>query len=114
MRRHSRDSAEREQRQQRFLAYLADAHTTDEEKGVITLVMLGHAGVYLLLAATEMTWVALTAARVLRRRDEGLLAAVHTAVHAPTLAVFVAADLGYVVLRRATLARIDRRIGFRV
>jgi hypothetical protein len=33
MRRHSRDSAEREQRQQRFLAYLADAHTTDEEKG---------------------------------------------------------------------------------
>jgi hypothetical protein len=68
----------------------------------------------LLLAATEMTWVALTAARVLPRRDEGLLAAVRTGVHAPTLAVFVAADLGYVVLRRAMLARIDRRIGFRV
>jgi hypothetical protein len=68
----------------------------------------------LLLAATEMTWVALTAARVLRRRDEGLLAAVRTGVHARTLAVFVAADLGYVVLRRAMLARIDRRIGFRI
>jgi hypothetical protein len=76
--------------------------------------MLGHAGVYLLLAATEMTWVALTAARVLRRHDEGPLVAVRTGVHAPTLAVFVAADLGYVVLRRAMLARIDRRIGFRI
>jgi len=37
-----------------------------------------------------------------------------TGVHAPTLAVFVAADLGYVMLRRAMLARIDRRIGFRI
>jgi len=114
MRRHARDSAEREQRQQRFLAYLADTHATDEEQGVITLVMLGHAGVYMLLAATEVTWVALTAARVLRHRNEGLLAAARTGVHAPTLAVFVAADLGYVVLRRAMLARIDRRIGFRI
>jgi hypothetical protein len=113
MRRQSRDSAEREQRQQRFLAYLADARTSDEEKGVIMLVMLGHAGVYLLLAATEVTWVALTAARVLRRRDDGLLAAVRAGMHTPTLAVFVAADLGYVALRRAMLARIDRRIGFR-
>ena len=113
MSRHSRDSAEREQRQQRFLAYLADARTTDEEKGVITLVMLGHAGVYLLLAATEVTWVAVTAARVLRHRDEGLLAAVRTGVHTPALAVLVAANLGYAALRRVTLARLDRRIGFR-
>ena len=113
MRRQSRDSAEKEQRQQRFLAYLADARTSDEEKGVIMLVMLGHAGVYLLLAATEVTWVALTTARVLRHRDNGLLAAVRTGVHTPTLAVFVASDLGYVALRRAMLARIDRRIGFR-
>lgn len=75
--------------------------------------MLGHAGVYLLLAATEVTWVAVTAARVLRRRDDGLLAAVRTGVHTPTLAVFVAANLGYTALRRATLARLDRRIGFR-
>ena len=113
MRRHFRDSAEREQRQQRFLAWLADTRTSDEEKGVITLVMLGHAGVSLLLAATEVTWVAVTAARVLRRRDDGLLAAVRAGVHTPTLAVLVAANLGYVVLRRAMLARIDRRIGFR-
>jgi hypothetical protein len=113
VRRHSRDSAEREQRQQRFLTWLADAHTSDEEKGVITLVMLGHAGVYLLLAATEVTWVALTAARVLRHRDNGPRTAMRTGVHTRTLAAFVAADLGYVVLRRATLARIDRRIGFR-
>jgi predicted component of type VI protein secretion system len=113
MRRHAQDNAESEQRQERFVAYLADAHTSDEEKGVIALVMLGHAGVYLLLAATEVTWVALTAARVLRRRDDGLRAAVRAGVHTPTLAAFVAANLGYAVLRRATLARIDRRIGFR-
>jgi len=113
MRRHFRDSAEREQRQQRFLAWLADTRTSDEEKGVVTLVMLGHAGVYLLLAATQVTWVALTAARVLRRRDDGLRTAVRTGVHTPALAAFVAADLGYVVLRRAILARIDRRIGFK-
>jgi predicted component of type VI protein secretion system len=113
MGRHSRDDAESAQRQERFLAYLSDARTSDEEKGVITLVMLGHAGVYLLLAATEVTWVALTAARVLRRRDDGLRAAVRAGVHTPTLAAFVAADLGYVVLRRAILARIDRRIAFR-
>jgi hypothetical protein len=36
-----------------------------------------------------------------------------TGVHKPALAAFVAADLGYVVLRRAILARIDRRIGFK-
>src|SRR5436190_17690194 len=84
VRHHSPDSAESEQRQQRFLAYLADARTSDEEKGVITLVMLGHAGVWLLLAATEVTWVAVTAARVLRRRDDGLLAAVRAGVHTPT------------------------------
>jgi hypothetical protein len=76
MRRHSRDSAEHEQRQERFLSYLADVRTSDEEKGVITLVMLGHAGVYLLLATTEVTWVALTAARVLRHRGDGLRTAV--------------------------------------
>ena len=113
MRRHFRDSAEREQRQQRFLAWLADTRTSDEEKGVVTLVMLGHAGIYLLLAGTEVTWVALTATRVLRRRDDGLRAAMRTGVHKPALAAFVAADLGYVVLRRAILARIDRRIGFK-
>src|SRR5690349_21899150 len=113
MRHHSRDSAESERRQQRFLAYLADARTSDEEKGVITLVLLGHAGVYLLLAATEVTWAAVTAARVLRRRHDGLPAALRTGVHMPTAAVFLAADLGYVVLRRAALARLDQRIGLR-
>ena len=113
MRRHSRDSAGRERRQQRFLAFLADAGTSDEEKGVITLVLLGHAGVYLLLTATEVTWIAVTAARVLRRRDDGLRAAVRTGVHTPTLAVFVAANLGYVAVRRAILAWLDRRIALR-
>jgi predicted component of type VI protein secretion system len=113
MRRHSRDSAGRERRQQRFLAYLADAGTSDEEKGVITLVLLGHAGVYLLLTASEVTWIALTVARVLRRRDDGLRTAVRAGVHMPTLAVFVAANLGYVAVRRAILAWLDRRIALR-
>ncbi len=51
---HSRDAAESERRQQRFLAYLADARTSDEEKGVITLVMLGHAGVQASTALTQV------------------------------------------------------------
>ncbi|HEY2307778.1 MAG TPA: hypothetical protein VGI05_18040 [Streptosporangiaceae bacterium] len=113
MRRHSRDSAGRERRQQRFLAFLADAGTSDEEKGVITLVLLGHAGVYLLLTATEVTWIAVTAARVLRRRDDGLRVAVRTGVHTQTLAVLVAANLGYAAVRRAILAWLDRRIALR-
>jgi hypothetical protein len=78
MHRHPPDSQESEERRRRFLAYLADARTSDEEKGVITLVLLGHAG-----------------------------------VHKPTLAMFLAADMGYVVLQRATLARLDRRIALR-
>lgn len=55
----------------------------------------------------------LTAARVLRQRDDGQRAAMRTGVHTPNLAMFMAADLGYVALRRAMLARLDRRIGFR-
>lgn len=111
--RRSGNSAESEQREQRFLAYLADARTSDEEKGIIALVLLGHAGFYLVLATTELAWAALTAARVLRRRDDGLPTAVRAGVHTPTLAMFVAANVGCVVLRRAILARLDRRIGFR-
>jgi hypothetical protein len=33
-----------------------------------------------------------------------------TGVHRPTLAMFVTANVGYMVLRRAILARFDRRI----
>ncbi len=113
MRRHFRDDQDGEERQQRFLAYLADARTSDEEKGVITLVLLGHAGVYLLLTATEVTWIAVTAGRVWQRREDGLLSAVRTGVHRPALAAFLAADVGYVVLRRSILARFDRRIALR-
>jgi hypothetical protein len=76
-------------------------------------VLLGHAGVYLLLTAAEVTWVALTVARVLRRRDDGLRTAVRAGVHTPTLAVFVAANLGYVAVRRAILGWLDRRIALR-
>ena len=113
MHRHTPDSQEGEERRQRFLAYLADARTSDEEKGVITLVLHGHAGVYLLLTVAEVTWVAVTAARVWRHRDDGVLRAMRTGMHKPALAVFLAADMGYVVLRRATLARFDRRIALR-
>jgi hypothetical protein len=113
MRHHPPDSQDSEERRQRFLAYLADARTSDEEKGVITLVLLGHAGVYLLLTAAEMTWVGITAARVWRHRDDGVLRAMRTSVHKPTLAMFVAANMGYAVLQRATLARFDRRIALR-
>jgi hypothetical protein len=60
-----------------------------------------------------MTWVAVTAARVWRHRDDGVLRAMKTGVHKPTLAMFLAADMGYVVLRRAALARFGRRIALR-
>jgi hypothetical protein len=113
MRRHSRDSADSPERQQEFMAYLADARTSDEEKGVITLVLLGHAIVYLLLTATEVTWIAVTAARVWRRRQDGLLRAVRPGEHVPALAAFLAANMGYAVLRRAILARLNQRIALR-
>jgi hypothetical protein len=113
MRRHFRDDQDSQERQQRFLAYLADARTSDQEKGVIALVLLGHACGYLVLTAAEVTWIAVTAARVWQRREDGLLSAVRTGVHRPALAVFLAADVGYVVLQRAILARFDRRIALR-
>jgi hypothetical protein len=113
MRRHSRNSADSPERQQEFLAYLADAHTSDEEMGVITLVLLGHAIIYLLLTATEVTWIAVTAARVWRRREHGLLKAVRPGVDVPALAALLTANVGDSVLRRAILARLNRRIALR-
>ena len=80
---------------------------------MITLVLLGHAGAYLLLTAAEVTWIAVTAARVWRHRDDGGLCAMRAGVHKPTLVLVVATHMGYVVLRRATLARFDRRIALR-
>jgi hypothetical protein len=113
MRRHSRNDQVSEERQQRLLAYFEDARTSDREKGVIVLMLGGHAYVYLLLAGAEVTWIAVMAARVWRRRDDGPLGAVRTGLHKPTLAAFLAADVGYLVLRRVLRASIDRRLALR-
>jgi hypothetical protein len=107
MRRHPRDGQERDQR---FLAYFADARASDEEKGALMLVLVAHAGVYLVLATAQAAWIAVTAVRVWQRRGDGLRGAMRTGVHKPTLVALAAADIGYVALRRAMLAELDRRV----
>jgi hypothetical protein len=107
MRPHPHDGQKRDQR---FLAYFADARTSDEDKGALMLVLVAHAGAYLVLATAHAAWIAATAVRVWQRRADGLLGAMRTGVHKPTLVALVAADMGYVVLRRAILAELDRRV----
>ena len=73
------------------------------------LVLVAHAGVYLLLTAAQAIWVVAMAVRVWRRREAGLTAAVRTGVHKPTLAVMLAAQLAYVIFRRVGLGKLNRR-----
>ena len=74
------------------------------------LALFAHAFVYLLLTVAEASWVVAVAVRVWRRREAGITTAMRTGVHKPTLAVLLAAQLSYVILRRVGLAKINRRV----
>ncbi|MGI9008451.1 MAG: hypothetical protein ACR2FU_20040 [Streptosporangiaceae bacterium] len=103
MRRHPRDQEQR----RRIDAYLTGA--ADEEKGRVMVALFGHAVIFLLLFAAESIWAGFTAVRVWRRREMGLAQAARTGVHKPTLVVFLAAPVLYELLRKAGIARLDRR-----
>jgi len=98
-----------DEQQLRGLAYLTDDRVPAEERGRVMLVLVAHAGVYLLLTAAQAIWVVAMAVRVWRRREAGLTAAVRTGVHKPTLAVMLAAQLAYVIFRRVGLGKLNRR-----
>ena len=74
------------------------------------MALFTHACLYLLLTAAEASWVVAVAVRVWRRREAGMTTATRTGVHKPTLAVLLAAQLSYVILRRVGLAKLNRRI----
>jgi hypothetical protein len=102
--------ADRRQEQQNAIhAYLTDGRAPEQERGWVMVALVAHAFAYLLLAATEAVWVAVTAVRVWRRRDAGLPEAARSAVHKPTLAGLLVANLLFEALRRAGLAELDRR-----
>ena len=61
------------------------------------------------LVAVLAIWVVALAVRVWRRREVGMITAVRTGVHKPTLAVLLAAKLTYVILRRVGIAKINQR-----
>lgn len=91
------------------MAYMTDVRAPAEDKGQVMLALVGHAFLYLLLTAAEVTWVGVMAVRVWRRREVGLARAVRTNVHKPTLAVLLAAHLLYAVLRRVGITKLNRR-----
>jgi hypothetical protein len=103
VRRHPSD----QEQQRRIHAYLTGA--ADQEKGVVLLALFGHAAIFLLLSAAETIWVGSTAVRVWRRREVGLTQAVRTGVHKPTLVGLLATHILYVLLRKAGIAKLDRR-----
>jgi DNA-binding LytR/AlgR family response regulator len=103
VRRHPRDQEQR----RRIDAYLTGAD--DEEKGRVMMALFGHAVIFVLLSAVEAIWVGFTAVRVWRRREMGLARAARTGVHKPTLVVLLAAHVLYEVLRKAGVAKLDRR-----
>jgi hypothetical protein len=96
-----------EERRRRIDAYLAGA--ADEEKGAVMLALVGHAVIFLLLFAAETTWLGFTVTRVWRHRELGVTQAVRTGVHKPSLVVLFAAHVLYLLLRRAGIAKLDRR-----
>ena|SRR5215471_5693831 len=98
-----------EQRQQ-FMAFMADDGAPAEERGRVMLALFVHACLYLMLTAAEASWVVAVAVRIWRRRGAGLSSAMRTGVHKPTLAVLLAAQLSYVILRRVGLAKLNRRV----
>ena len=103
------DPRSQEQRQQ-FMAYMADDGAPAEARGQVMLALVAHAWLYLLLTAAEVSWVVAVAVRVWRRREDGMTTAIRTGVHKPTLAVLLAAQLSYVILRRVGRAKLNRRV----
>jgi|SRR6516162_677047 hypothetical protein len=103
------DPRSQEQRQQ-FMAYMADDGAPAEARGQVMLALFAHACLYLLLTAAEASWVVAVAVRVWRRREAGMTTAMRASVHKPTLAVLLAAQVGYVILRRVGLAKLNRRV----
>ena len=103
------DPRSQEQRQQ-FMAYMADDGAPAEARGWVMLALFAHAWLYLLLTAAEVSWVVAVAVRVWRRREAGMTTAMRASVHKPTLAVLLAAQVGYVILRRVGLAKLNRRV----
>jgi hypothetical protein len=91
----------------RIDAYLTGAD--DEEKGRVMVALFGHAVIFWLLSAAEAIWVGSTAVRMWRRREMGLIQAARTGVHKPTLAVLLVVHVLYEVLRKAGIAKLDRR-----
>jgi hypothetical protein len=105
MGRHPRRSQDQHRR---LAAHLADDRASTEERGWYMLALVGHAFLYLVLTATEAIWVVAMALRVWRRRDVGLVEAARTGVHKPTLSALLAANLGFAVVRRIGLAKVER------
>ena len=89
---------------------MADDGAPAEARGWVMLALFAHACLYLLLTAAEASWVVAVAVRVWRRREAGLTTAMRTGVHKPTLAVLLAAQLSYVILRRVGLAKLNRQV----
>jgi len=92
------------------MAYMSEDGAPAEARGRVMLAMFAHAFGYLLLTAAEASWVVAVAVRVWRRREAGMTTAMRTGAHKPTLAVLLAAQLAYVILRRAGLAKLNRRV----
>jgi len=103
------DPRSQEQRR-RFMAYMSEDGAPAEERGRVMLALFGHAFAFLILTAAEASWVVAVAVRVWRRREAGMTTAMRTGVHKPALAVLLAAQLGYVILRRVGLAKLNRRV----
>jgi hypothetical protein len=91
------------------MAYMSDEGTPMEEKGRVMLALVGHAFVYLLLLGADAIGVVFSTVRVWRRREAGLTSAARTAVHKPTLAAVLGANLLYLVLVRLFRARLHTR-----
>ena len=104
------DPRSQEQRQ-RFRAYMSEDGAPAEDRGWVMLALFGHAFVYLLLTVAEASWVVAVAVRVWRRREAGMITAMRTGVPKPALAVLLAAQLSYVILRRVGRAKLNRRVG---
>ena len=92
------------------MAYMSEDGAPAEERGRVMLALFGHAFVYLLLTAAEASGVVVVVVRVWRRREAGMITAMRTGVPKPALAVLLAAQLSYVILRRVGLSKLNRRV----
>jgi hypothetical protein len=105
----SRNSQGNSERHREVTAYLLEERVPDQERGAVVLGLVAHAFAYLALVAAQAIWLAFTAVRVWRRREEGFATAVRTGVHRPTLAGVAAATLTYAILRRIGIAWLGHR-----